>query len=346
MSEVRPGQHLARAWVLAEQGRDRTNPNPFVGCVLERDGQVVGEGWTQPAGGDHAEIVALTQAGVRARGATAWVTLEPCNHVGRTGPCAVALRDAGVARVVIGMEDPSERAGGGAAWLADHGMTVEHWPWQAWVRHQNEVFVTNVERNRPWVTLKLAAARDGRLTSDGRWITGPAARAEVHRLRARADAVLVGSGTVLADDPRLDVRDAPLLRGQPRPIVVDRRGRIPPDARVVRPGSLIVTAEAADLPWQAELEERGAQILRTDDDPSHWLPALCEHGVWSVLAEPGPTLAAALCRAGLVDDVVLHQARGDGPGALPAPLSGHRWRHLRTRPIGDDVETVLRPRSI
>jgi len=345
MNDARSGQHLARAWVLAEQGRDRTNPNPFVGCVLERDGKVVGEGWTQPAGGDHAEIVALKQAGADAAGATAWVTLEPCNHVGRTGPCVVALRDAGIARVVIAMEDPSEHAGGGAAWLADHGVAVERWAWQPWMRRQNEVFVTNVERRRPWVTLKLAATRDGRLHSDVRWITGPVARAEVHRLRARADAVLVGSGTVLADDPRLDVRHAPVLRGQPRPVVVDRRGRVPPDAHVVRPGLLVVTSDDADPDWVAELRERGATVVPSGDGPSRWMPALGDHGVWSVLAEPGPTLAASLCMAGLVDEVVLHQAGGHGRGALPPPLAGHRWRHVRTRPLGEDVEIVLRPGS-
>lgn len=347
MSRTPPGAHLARAWVLAERGRDRTNPNPFVGCVIERDGEIVGEGWTQPAGGEHAEVVALAEAGPLARGASAWVTIEPCNHVGRTAPCSRALHDAGVGRVVFALADPNVAAAGGAEWLAQQGIAVERWPWDAWVRHQNELFVTNVEQSRPWLTLKLAATRDGHMVVPEQWITHPSARAEVHALRARVDAVLVGSGTAIADDPRLDVRDAPLLRGQPRAVVVDRRGRTPSSSRVLRAGTIVLTSHDAPAAWRTSLQDKGVEIVDTDPDagPQAWLAALFERGIGSVLAEPGPTLAAALCAAGVVDEVVLHQAPGDGPARLPEALAGRPWRHLRTRPIGRDAETILRPRS-
>ena len=345
MSNDRPGRHLARAWVLAENGRDRTNPNPFVGCVIERDGTILGEGWTQAAGGHHAEIVALRQAGEAARGATAWVTLEPCNHVGRTGPCSQALLDAGIARVVIAARDPNVAATGGARVLGDQGVTVEFWPWESWIRQQNERFVTVVAEGRPWVTLKLAATRAGALVTEERWITGPEARAEVHRLRASADAVLVGSGTVLADDPGLDVRDAPLLRGQPRPVVFDRRGRTPATARVVRRGALIVTGGDADPGWRETLSSAGAEVVIAEPGLEAALAAVAERDIQHVLAEPGAGLATALIAAGVVDEVILHQAPGEGPAALPTPLVGHDWHHVRTRPLGDDVETVLRPRD-
>ena len=345
MSDNRPGRHMARAWVLAERGRDRTNPNPFVGCVIERDDVVVGEGWTQSAGGDHAEIVALRQAGEAARGATAWVTLEPCNHVGRTGPCSQALVAAGIAKVVIAATDPNAAASGGAQHLADRGVAVEFWPWEHWVRRQNERFVTAVTDGRPWVTLKLAVTHAGDLVADERWITGPEARIEVHRLRATADAVLVGSGTVLADDPMLDVRDAPLVRGQPRPIVLDRRGRTPSTARVVRPGAIIVTTANSDPAWRSELGQAGAEVVLTDPELDAALAAIAAHDIQHVLAEPGARLAAALCAAGVVDEVILHQAPGIGPAALPEPLAGHEWHHVRTRPLGVDAETILRPRD-
>jgi diaminohydroxyphosphoribosylaminopyrimidine deaminase / 5-amino-6-(5-phosphoribosylamino)uracil reductase len=243
---------LVRATALAEQVRATTSPNPAVGCVLLRDGEVVGAGATEPAGGAHAEVVALRAAGPSARGATAVVTLEPCAHHGRTPPCTDALVAAGVARVVIGHADPNPVASGGAHVLAARGLEVVgpgpgDDPIVAAIAEQLEGFLSVVTVGRPHVTLKLAQTADGALVpTDGhRWITGPAARAAVHRWRASVDAVLVGSGTVLTDDPRLDVRMgvADITRAhQPRPVVLDARLRTPADAAVVRRGAVIVTA--------------------------------------------------------------------------------------------------------
>lgn len=344
---------MARAVALAERARALAAPNPHVGCVLVRDDTRLAEGWTQRPGGHHAEAVALAAVD-DARGATAYVTLEPCAHSGRTPPCADALVAAGVSRVVIGASDPNAVAAGGVARLRAAGVEATTGVLEGWVRRQLAGFLSAAGRGRPHVTLKLAQTVDGSLVApDGRWVTGPASRRAVHRLRARADAVLVGSGTVLADDPGLDVRDAPLSRGrQPRAVVLDGRGRTPIGARITRPGTIVVTA-SGDPAWADALEQAGADVVRVAAAPSGGvdltaaLTALTSRsGVQTVLAEPGATLAGALVAADLVDRVVRHVATSvraaDGVPRIVAPVAttgswplAHRVRR------GDDLEVVV-----
>ncbi|MFA9429119.1 bifunctional diaminohydroxyphosphoribosylaminopyrimidine deaminase/5-amino-6-(5-phosphoribosylamino)uracil reductase RibD [Egicoccus sp. AB-alg2] len=346
---------LARAIALAETARHRTAPNPAVGCVLVRDGEVVGEGATAPPGGPHAEAVALRAAGDRAAGATAYVTLEPCAHHGRTPPCAAALADADVHGVVYAHADPHGLAAGGAEVLRDRGLRVVGPDAVGEVLHgavaaQLEGFLSVATAGRPHVTLKLAQTLDGALTApDGRrWITGPTARTAVHRWRAEVDAVLVGSGTVLADDPRLDVRLV-AADHQPRPVVLDRRLRTPPSARVVTRGALIVTSAPADERSARRLTDAGAQVLTVPADGAPWLPqalrAVAATGIRDVLAEPGATLADALLAARLVDRVVLHVADlGDGPPRRAvAPASGQVFVTERAGGAGPDLVLHLRP---
>ncbi|MFA9445613.1 bifunctional diaminohydroxyphosphoribosylaminopyrimidine deaminase/5-amino-6-(5-phosphoribosylamino)uracil reductase RibD [Egicoccus sp. AB-alg6-2] len=346
---------LARAIALAERARPSTAPNPAVGCVLLRDGDVVGEGVTHPPGGHHAEAAALAAAGPRAAGATACVTLEPCAHHGRTPPCAPALADAGVRRVVYAHADPHALASGGADELRARGVEVVGPDTVGGVFHhavaaQLEGFLTVATHERPHVTLKAAQTADGHLRppDDRRWITGPAARAAVHRWRAEVDAVLVGSGTVLADDPRLDVRLVS-SRVQPRAVVLDRRLRTPPDAQVVARGALVLTA--ADAPTGAEqaLRTAGADVRRLAADGSGWLAAamatLAADGVRNLLAEPGATLARAMLDAAVVDRLVLHVADlGTGPARRAlTPPSGPGWATERVGGAGPDLILQLRP---
>lgn len=306
---------MRRAVQLAARGGPATRPNPEVGCVvLDADGQVAGEGWHERAGGPHAEVVALAAAGARARGGTALVTLEPCAHTGRTGPCTQALLDAGIARVVYAVADPTALAGGGAQLLAAAGVDVVGGVLADEAAQGNVRWLTSVREQRPWITWKFAATLDGRsAAADGssRWITSAEARADVHRLRGEVDAVLAGVGTVLADDPQLTVRDAggALSGPQPLRVVVDTEGRTPERARVL---------DGAAPTWVATAAELGrGQDGRVD------LVALASvlhgRGVQSVLLEGGPTLAGAMLRAGLVDRVVGYVAPallGAGPAAL------------------------------
>lgn len=346
---------MARAIALAERGRMTVRPNPLVGCVLVRDGRIVGEGWHQRAGGPHAEIAALASCD-DPRGATAYVTLEPCDHQGRTGPCSHALIDAGITRVAYAVADPDPAAAGGARTLRTAGLDVAEGLLGAWAQRQNEVFLHVRRTGRPFVTLKLAQTGDGRLALDERrWITGERARTVVHRQRARHDAVMVGSGTVLADDPSLDVRHVPAEGGQPRPVILDRRGRIPHTATVVRAGAIVVTTAASSDAWRTGLVERGAEVVvlpaqpRAPADGIDLSAALIElerHGVQSVYAEGGATLARSLVEGGHVDRLVLHLAGRDaGPHCLapaidPAahPAGTWRWRTEASRWLGDDRE--------
>jgi len=320
-----------------------------VGCVvLDRDGTVVGEGWTGPPGGPHAEVVALEQAGERARGGTAVVTLEPCRHTGRTGPCTDALLAAGVARVVVACADPTAQAGGGAQALRDAGVDVETGvladevalgPLEAWLGAQR--------LGRPYVTWKYAATLDGRsAAADGtsRWITSEAARADVHRLRGECDVVMAGVGTVLQDDPLLDVRPDP--GHQPQRVVVDSTGRTPLTARALQgpaPALVVTTTEVAEYARNlvVQADERGRVDL-------HQLLARLD--ATSVLLEGGPTLAGAFVAAGLVDRVVGYVAPallGDGRHALGHAGAGtitavHRFRLDDVARVGDDVRLTLR----
>ncbi|GAA2497318.1 bifunctional diaminohydroxyphosphoribosylaminopyrimidine deaminase/5-amino-6-(5-phosphoribosylamino)uracil reductase RibD [Winogradskya humida] len=294
-------QAMARAVALAARGLGSTSPNPVVGCVLlDADGEVAGEGFHAIAGGPHAEIVALAQAGERARGGTAVVTLEPCNHTGRTGPCAQALIAAGVRRVVIAVDDPTPDAAGGAATLRDAGVQVETGVGRAGAEAGNTAWLTAVRRGRPYVTWKYAATLDGRsAAADGtsKWITSEPARTDVHRLRGTVDAIVAGVGTVLADDPELTVRDistGSLAGKQPLRVVVDSLGRTPHKARV--------RDSAADT-WIATAAAVGAGP-DGHVDLSALLTELYARGVRAVLLEGGPTLAGAFLAAGLVDRVV------------------------------------------
>ena len=297
---------MARARELGESVLGTTSPNPPVGAVvLDADGQVAGEGATSPPGGPHAEVHALRQAGERARGGTAVVTLEPCAHTGRTGPCAEALIEAGIARVLVAVPEPTHLAGGGAQRLREAGVDVvlgveqdaaEQGALAAWLTGERE--------HRPFVVWKVGATLDGRVAAaDGtsRWITGDVARAAVHRLRATCDAVLVGSGTVLTDDPQLTVRDADGrdVARQPLRVVVDRRGRVPAGARV--------------------LDDAAPTHVSRAEGPAAVLAELFERGVRRVLLEGGPELAAGFLRAGLVDEAVVHLAPkllGAGPSSV------------------------------
>ncbi|MFI0720294.1 bifunctional diaminohydroxyphosphoribosylaminopyrimidine deaminase/5-amino-6-(5-phosphoribosylamino)uracil reductase RibD [Streptomyces sp. NPDC021224] len=327
---------MRRAVALSARALGATAPNPVVGCVILDDaGKPVGEGWHRRAGGPHAEIHALEAAGPAARGGTAVVTLEPCNHTGRTGPCAVALVEAGVARVVYAVADPSPAASGGAATLRAAGIDVEGGLLAAEAEAVNAAWLTSVRRGRPYVLWKYAATLDGRIAAaDGssRWITSAESRADVHRLRARADAVVVGSGTLLADDPHLAVRG---VEGavQPLRVVVDTRARIRPGARVLDDAAptLVAVAKDADTAHLDTLD--GPETVRLPYGPgptrgldvTALLAELHARGVRSVLLEGGPTLAGAFVAAGAVDTVVGYLAPallGAGPGALgPAGIS-------------------------
>ncbi|MEX1162291.1 MAG: bifunctional diaminohydroxyphosphoribosylaminopyrimidine deaminase/5-amino-6-(5-phosphoribosylamino)uracil reductase RibD [Nitriliruptor sp.] len=343
--------HLARAVAIAGRARGTTSPNPAVGCVLVRDGDEVGQGWTGPPGAPHAEVAALTAAGGAADGATALVTLEPCAHHGRTPPCTGALLAAGVRRVVVAHPDPNPQAAGGAEVLRANGVEVCFAPpvFRAWVAGDLEGFLTRVRTGRPHVTLKLAQTVDGHLAApdpEQRWITGPLARRAVHRWRATVDAVLVGSGTVLADDPGLDVRDAALGdRPQPRPVVLDGRLQTPPDARVVTRGALVITRPDADEDARRALTAAGAEVIDvavTDGgalDLDAALRSLADHGINTVLAEPGEVLGSALLAAGLVDRLVRHVAVGIGTGTPRPALDGDTtgWVTTRSGGAGDDL---------
>ena len=306
---------MRRALVLAARGAATVKPNPVVGAVvLDEHGQVAGEGWHERAGGPHAEVRALQAAGERARGASVVVTLEPCNATGRTGPCTVALLHAGVRRVVYAVDDPTPAASGGARHLRAAGVDVEGAVLADEAERVNERWLTVARLGRPHVTWKYAATLDGRVAAaDGssRWITGPQARADGHRLRALADAVLVGVGTVLTDDPHLTARSpaGALVAAQPLRVVADTEGRTPAAARV---------RDDAAPTWVATAGELG-RGLDSRLDLAALLKELLARDVHAVLVEGGPTLAAGLLRAGLVDRVVGYVAPvllGAGPAAL------------------------------
>jgi diaminohydroxyphosphoribosylaminopyrimidine deaminase/5-amino-6-(5-phosphoribosylamino)uracil reductase len=321
---------MSRAVELAARGLASASPNPVVGCVLLGPaGRTVGEGWHERAGGPHAEVVALRAAGGMARGATAVVTLEPCDHTGRTGPCSRALLAAGVRRVVYAVPDPSAAAAGGAARLAAAGVEVVAGVGADDAERVNAAWLHSVRAGRPHVTWKVAATVDGRTAAaDGssRWITGAQARAEVHLLRAQSDAVVTGIGTVLADDPQLTVRTLPTSGSvlgpvptgvrQPLRVVLDADGRTPAEARVRDDTAPTLVLTAADVGRAAG--GRGVDLRAV-------LDALHERQIRSVLLEAGATLAGAFVDAGLVDRVVAYLAPallGQGPAALTTEQVG------------------------
>ncbi|MBG0566238.1 bifunctional diaminohydroxyphosphoribosylaminopyrimidine deaminase/5-amino-6-(5-phosphoribosylamino)uracil reductase RibD [Actinoplanes aureus] len=313
---VTEDEAMCRAIALAARGLGTTSPNPVVGCLLlGPDGEVVGEGFHAYAGGPHAEIVALAQAGERARGGTCVVTLEPCNHTGRTGPCSDALIAAGVRRVVIAVDDPTPVAAGGAARLRAAGIHVATGVRRQEAEQGNIAWLTAVRRSRPYVTWKFAATLDGRsAAADGtsQWISSAESRADVHVLRSTVDAIVVGVGTVVADDPQLtvrDLRDGTLAIKQPLRVVVDSSGRTPENARV---------RDAAASTWIVTLAAAGTGPDGRVD-LNTLLTGLYARGVRNVLLEGGPTLAGAFLSAGLVDRVIGYIAPkllGDGRAAL------------------------------
>ncbi|MCM2580278.1 bifunctional diaminohydroxyphosphoribosylaminopyrimidine deaminase/5-amino-6-(5-phosphoribosylamino)uracil reductase RibD [Streptomyces meridianus] len=333
---------MRRAVALAARGLGSTSPNPVVGCVvLDPRGEIAGEGYHHEAGGPHAEVHALRAAGEQARGGTALVTLEPCNHTGRTGPCSRALLDAGIARVVYAVADPDPGAAGGATTLAAAGVEVEQGLLADEAEAGNLAWLTSVRRGRPFVRWKYAATLDGRsAAADGssRWITSAESRADVHRLRAEADAVVVGSGTARADDPHLAARTSGARTLQPLRVVVDT------GATAVAPGARILDAAAPTLIAVADDAVTGhldglAPVLRLPRAENGrglsitaLLDALHERGVRSVLLEGGPVLAGAFLTAGAVDQVVGYLAPallGSGPAALADAGIGTIGRALR-----------------
>jgi diaminohydroxyphosphoribosylaminopyrimidine deaminase/5-amino-6-(5-phosphoribosylamino)uracil reductase len=354
-------RHMSKALELASRGLWTTDPNPRVGCVIADGERVIAEGWHERAGLPHAEAVALAAAGGRARGATAYVTLEPCSHHGRTPPCADALIAAGLKRVCYAIRDPNPRVGGGgAARLAAAGIEVSSGQLAAAARALNPGFLSRMERGRPWLRVKLAASLDGRTAlADGesRWITGDAARADVQQLRARSSAVLTASATVLADDPRLDLR-LPEAPRQPLRVVLDTQLRISPAARIVAPpGRLLVLTASNDAARRSALEAAGAMVEQIPAGPQGLdlaavMQRLASLEINELQVEAGPTLAGGLLKARLADELVLYIAPALlGTDARPLiRLSGIASMAERVefsisdlRRVGRDVRITLQP---
>ena len=350
--------HMARALELARHGVYSTDPNPRVGCVLARGEVVVGEGWHERPGGPHAEVAALAAAGAAARGATAYVTLEPCNHTGRTGPCSEALIAAGVARVIYAMEDPTAVAKGGAARLRQAGVAVSAGLMAEEAEALNPGYLRRVRGGLPWVRVKLAASMDGRTAlanGESRWITSRPARTDAQYGRARSSVILTGVGTVLADDPALNVR-IPESKRQPLRVVLDSQLRTPSDSRVInREGRVLVVAVRDDQARRQSLERQGVEVAIVSatagrPDLHAVLQLLAARGANEVWVEAGATLAGAWVAAGLFDELVVYLAPTVlGPDAralldLP-PLAALAQRPLlrfrECRTVGDDLCVTL-----
>ncbi|WP_417692945.1 bifunctional diaminohydroxyphosphoribosylaminopyrimidine deaminase/5-amino-6-(5-phosphoribosylamino)uracil reductase RibD [Pseudomonas sp.] len=365
---VLDAQYMARALELARRGHYTTHPNPRVGCVIVRDGQVVGEGWHIRTGEPHAEVHALRAAGEQARGATAYVTLEPCSHHGHTPPCADALVNAGVARVVAAMQDPNpEVAGRGLQRLAQAGIATESGVLEGEARRLNEGFLKRMEQGLPFVRVKLAMSLDGRTameSGESQWITGPAARSAVQRLRAQASVVLTGADTVLADNARLTVRadelgldaqqTALIMSRPPLRVLVDGRLRVPLDAPFFKAGpALVATCMAVEEQYANGPE---CMIVAGDDgqvDLRRLLMELAGRGVNEVLVEAGPRLAGAFARQGLVDEFQIFIA-GKFLGSSARPLLDWPLAQMKDAPelkiteiraVGDDWRVIAIPVS-
>lgn len=360
---------MAEALRLAERGVYSTSPNPNVGCVIVSAGEVIGRGWHARAGEPHAEIYALQDAGEKARGADVFVTLEPCSHHGRTPPCAEALVSAGVSRVVMAMEDPNPQvAGAGSQCLQAAGVKVETGLMEVQARALNLGFIARMQHGRPRVRLKLAASLDGRTamaSGESEWITGDAARRDVQRLRARSSAIVTGIGTVLADNPSMNVRlDAQVLNGvepvrQPLRVVLDTQLRMSVAAKMLSlSGETLILTGNADASAHTALQEAGATVETIDVHAGKLVPAavlecLARREVNDVLLECGPTLAGAFMSAGLVDELVLYLAPhliGDaGRGLFNLPgLEKMQDRveleWMDVRQVGADLRVTLAPR--
>jgi diaminohydroxyphosphoribosylaminopyrimidine deaminase/5-amino-6-(5-phosphoribosylamino)uracil reductase len=357
---------MALALALGRRGHGQVWPNPAVGCVIVARGRIVGRGWTQPGGRPHAETVALAQAGAAAHGATAYVTLEPCAHHGKTPPCAEALVAAGVARVVVACPDPDPRVSGrGVALLRAVGIAVDEGLCRDEAEADQRGFLLRVTAGRPLVTLKLALSLDGRIatrTGESQWITGAAARRAGHALRARHDAVLVGAGTARADDPTLTVRDLGVAR-QPVRVVAARGLDLPCPSRltesVTEAPLWLVHGPSAPSAQRARFAAAGAELIEAAEgaqglDPGAMLAALGARGLTRVYCEGGGGLAAALLRAGLVDDLVTFGAGvalgaegrpGVGPLALDRLAEAPRFDLVTQRRVGADLMALWRRRA-
>jgi diaminohydroxyphosphoribosylaminopyrimidine deaminase / 5-amino-6-(5-phosphoribosylamino)uracil reductase len=347
--------YMRQALALARRGWGRVAPNPLVGAVIVREGEVVGEGFHAEYGGDHAEVAALKAAGDRARGATVYVTLEPCAHHGKTPPCADALIAAGVRRVVAATPDPSPVAAGGLARLGAAGIETTVGIEEAAARELNASFLHAFRSGRPWVTLKLAVSIDGAIAGreGGGWLTGRASQREVHHMRAGSDAIAVGVGTVLADDPLLTVRDPAVgaPRVAPVRVVFDRTARTPLTSRLVqtaRETPVVILAERPDPDRSAALSGAGAEVL-TAGSLDKALCALRDRGIRSLLVEGGAEIAGALLTQALVDRLVIFRAPVVlGAGSVNAfafappmtPARASRLPIVEHRTLDDDLMTV------
>ncbi len=350
---------MARALQLAERGLWTTTPNPRVGCVLVRDGWLVGEGWHEKAGEPHAEVHALRNAGPRARGATAYVTLEPCSHHGRTPPCAEALIGAGVSRVVVAMKDPNPLVSGkGLALLAAAGVATSCGLLETEACELNIGFVSRMTRGRPWLRLKTAASLDGKTALNNglsQWITGPDARRDGQRWRARACAILTGIGTVRDDDPQLNVRDFETTR-QPLRVVVDSRLETPLTARILQGGPVLIAGAVENAEKIELLRSTGAEVLIFPNaagkvELKDLLNELGRRGINEVHAEAGFKLNGSLLREGLVDELLLYLAPcligHDASGLFNLPeLTSLDQKHLLKirdlRQVGENIRVLAR----
>ncbi len=350
--------HMSRALKLAQQGLYSASPNPRVGCVITKDNQVVGEGWHRKAGEPHAEIVALAQAGGRARGSTAYVTLEPCSHFGRTPPCVDALVEARVARVVAAMEDPNPQINGrGLERLRAQGVDVRCGLLELEARELNIGFVSRMTRGQPWVRLKVAGSLDGRSAlhnGKSQWITGETARIDTHNWRARACALLTGIGTVRDDDPQMNVRHLITPR-QPLKVLIDSRLEVDLEAQILKGGHALIAC-AVENPLKAqELRDRGCELIHMPNatgkvDLSELLKVLGKRGINELHVEAGGRLNGSLLREGCVDELLLYVAPsllGDAQSiAELAPIDdlaqAIKWRFHDVERIGEDLRLLAR----
>ena len=366
MTALSDTEYLSRAVTLAARGLYTTDPNPRVGCVLVKDGRVIGEGWHERAGGLHAERMALSHAGAAASGATVFVTLEPCSSTGRTGPCTTALIEANVARVVCSGIDPNlEVAGRGISALRDAGIRVDVGVAGDAAAALNPGYLSRMTRGRPFVRTKLAVSLDGRTAlanGQSQWITGPAARVDVHRWRARSRAIMTGIGTVLADDPSLDARleDPEAAVQQPARVVLDSACRIPPEARLLSiPGAVLIFTNQAESKGEGELVARGATIERVGGssqcDLAQVLNRLGELEFNEVWVEAGAALNGALVREGLIDELIIYMA----PQLLGSSATGMfaidsldsleqriSLTYQDVRRVGDDLRIIAQPSTV
>ena len=355
-------RYMAMALRLAEKGMYTTTPNPRVGCVIVRDGNIVSEGWHERAGSPHAEVIALDRAGSAAKGATVYVTLEPCSHQGRTGPCADALVRAGVDRVVLAMQDPNPLvSGAGMHRLREAGIRVEVGILESQAQELNIGYVARMTRGRPWMRVKVAAGLDGKTSLENgasQWITSPEARRDAHRWRARCCAIMTGIGTLTHDDPRLTVRDVETSR-QPLRIVVDSLLRISLDSRIFEDGDVLVATATEDKAKIGRLNDAGAEVAVLPDqqgkvDLGRLASELAQRGINEVLVEAGINLHSALFKAGTIDELLLYYApkllgeRGRGMLDLGhlAEMDAVPVLDIRElRRIGPDIRILARLRN-